>query len=276
MKKVNIHGCRFAAKEAAIKAHYNRKLTYHSIAIHRPPITDPSEGSQPPVAVILPESGKWEEGQEAKISISHDGDCATAVCLAIDLTSKRNGKTGKSGIWQPTGAVLESTRAIYTQLEMDDMDPEEEEDEHKWRETEDALRAKDEELTAINDPQLLVRVENLSPDVTAEDLLELFQGKSEKIRAIIPLAADGKKLPYGFVSFAKRQEAVRARGQTDRTVLKGKKITTRWMGGKKAKSRGLGKGGKRIFTADELKHWVEYVEPSTEASAAVVEETEEK
>lgn len=157
------------------------------------------------------------------------------MCLAFDPRSKQKDEMKKPGSWQPTGAVLESTRHIYTQLEMDDMDPEEEDDEHKWRETEDALRAKNEELTAINDPQLLVRVENLSPDVTAEDLLELFKGMSEKIRAIIPLAADGKKLPYGFVSFAKRQEAVRARGQTDRTVLKGKKITTRWMGETKEK-----------------------------------------
>ncbi|PMD16473.1 hypothetical protein NA56DRAFT_310841 [Hyaloscypha hepaticicola] len=88
---------RFAAKEAAIKAHHNRKLTYHSIAIHRPPGTDSSEGSQPPVAIILPESGKWEEGQEARISISHDGDYATAVCLAFDPRPKQKDKLKKPG-----------------------------------------------------------------------------------------------------------------------------------------------------------------------------------
>lgn len=198
------------------------------------------------------------------------------MCLAFDPRPKQKDKMKKPGSWQPTGAVLESTRHIYSQLEMDDMDPEEEEDEHQWRETEDALREKNEELTAINDPQLLVRVEGLSPDVMVEDLLELFKGKSERIRAIIPLAADGKQLPYGFVSFAKRQDAVRARGQTDRTVLKGKKITTRWMGGKKAKSRGLGKGGKRIFTVDEMDGWVESVTPGTELAVAVMGEAKEK
>jgi hypothetical protein len=60
-------------------------------------------------------------------------------------------------------------------------------------------------------------------------------------------------------------------------VLKGKKITTRWMGGKKAKSRGLGNGGRRIFKSlDGLEGWVEYVKPGTEMSAAVVGETKEK
>jgi hypothetical protein len=229
------------------------------------------------VAIILPESGKWEEGQEARISISHDGDYATAVCLAFDPRPERKDEVEKSGSWQPTGAVLESPRHIYTQLEMDDMDPEEEEDEYRWRETEAALREKDEELTALNDPQVLVKVEGLSPYVTAEDLLELFKGKSERVRAIIPIAADGKKMPYGFVNFATRMDAVRARGETDRTVLKGKKITTRWMGGKKAKSRGLGSGGRRIFKSlDGLEGWVEYVKPGTETSAAVVGETKEK
>jgi hypothetical protein len=38
--------------------------------------------------VILPENGSWEDGQEVKISISHDGDYATAVCLACDPESE--------------------------------------------------------------------------------------------------------------------------------------------------------------------------------------------
>jgi len=77
---------RFAAKEAAMKAHHSRRLTYHDIVIRRPP--DREEGSRAPVAVILPErkSGEqgWEDGQECKISISHDGDYAMATCLAIE------------------------------------------------------------------------------------------------------------------------------------------------------------------------------------------------
>jgi hypothetical protein len=44
---------------------------------------------------------------------------------------------------------------------MDDMEPEEEEDKYKWRETEAALAEK-EGLAAINDPRRLVKVEELA------------------------------------------------------------------------------------------------------------------
>jgi hypothetical protein len=80
---------RFAAKEAVIKAHHNRRLTYHSIAIHQPlskPLNplDSVQGSKAPYAVVISESGSWEDGQEVKLSISHDGDYATAVCMAYE------------------------------------------------------------------------------------------------------------------------------------------------------------------------------------------------
>ncbi|KUJ16555.1 uncharacterized protein LY89DRAFT_87033 [Mollisia scopiformis] len=70
---------RFAAKEAIIKAHEGR-LTFHDIIIRRPP--DDALGSKAPLAIVLPQSGKEEDGQVVKISISHDTDFATAVCLA--------------------------------------------------------------------------------------------------------------------------------------------------------------------------------------------------
>jgi hypothetical protein len=250
---------RFAAKEAAIKAHHNRKLTYHSIAIHRPPGTDPLEGSQPPVAVILPDSGDWEQGQEARISISHDGEYATATCLAFEAKPKY--ESGISRTRQPSG-VSESRKHIYTQLEMDDMEPEEEEDEQKWRQIEEALQENDKELAGINNLRRLVKVEQLSDEATAEDVLEFFKGKSEKLKVHVALAADGKRRGYAFVSFANSSQAVKAIAETDQTLLKGKKIICRWMGGKKARTRGLGMGGKKIFKGEDLGRWVEYVEPA--------------
>jgi phosphopantetheinyl transferase (holo-ACP synthase) len=85
-----------------MKAHHSRRLTYHDMVIRRPPDTE--EGSQAPVAIILPrgKSGEqgWEEGQECKISISHDGDYATATCLAYEPAAgaadeiSAGGKTG--------------------------------------------------------------------------------------------------------------------------------------------------------------------------------------
>ncbi|KEZ41247.1 hypothetical protein SAPIO_CDS7337 [Scedosporium apiospermum] len=73
---------RFAAKEAAFKAHPFRRLTFHDIVI-RP--TSDGEESGPIVAVIRGE----EVDQMAMVSISHDGDYATAVCLGFDPTRKQ-------------------------------------------------------------------------------------------------------------------------------------------------------------------------------------------
>jgi len=77
---------RFAAKEATMKAHLSRRLTYHSILILRPERKKGETGSLAPVGIVLPESenGGEEGGKEVRISISHDGDFATAVCLAVD------------------------------------------------------------------------------------------------------------------------------------------------------------------------------------------------
>ncbi|KAE9371549.1 hypothetical protein N431DRAFT_377376 [Stipitochalara longipes BDJ] len=241
---------RFAAKEAAIKAHHYRKLTYHSIAIHRPPGTEKSEGSQPPVAVILPDSGDWEQGQEAKISISHDGEYATATCLAFEARAK--GQSDPTRKRQSTGAISETRKHTYTQLEMDDMDSEEEEDKNKRGQTEAALQENDRELTGIYDPSRLVKVERLSDDVTAEDLLELFKGKSEKLKVHIVVAADGKRRGYAFVSFANSREAAKAREETDLTLLKGKKILCRWMGATNAMIRGVGTRWERVFKGEEI------------------------
>lgn len=73
-------GHRFAAKEAAIKAHPHRHLTFHDVAIERRAVEGERLGSGPPVARIKGEDGDGVD-VSAQVSISHDGDYATAVCL---------------------------------------------------------------------------------------------------------------------------------------------------------------------------------------------------
>ncbi|KAL7893605.1 hypothetical protein HDV63DRAFT_386422 [Trichoderma sp. SZMC 28014] len=74
---------RFAAKEAAIKAHSHRRLTFHDVVIERRGKKEERLGSGPPVARIKGE-GEADADVSAMISISHDGDYATAVCMAYD------------------------------------------------------------------------------------------------------------------------------------------------------------------------------------------------
>ncbi|CAG9998012.1 unnamed protein product [Clonostachys byssicola] len=74
---------RFAAKEAAIKAHSHRRLTFHDIIIERRGRDEERLGSGPPVARIRGEPGD-DCDSSAMISISHDGDYATAVCIGHD------------------------------------------------------------------------------------------------------------------------------------------------------------------------------------------------
>ncbi|POR32285.1 Uncharacterized protein TPAR_07519, partial [Tolypocladium paradoxum] len=75
---------RFAAKEAAIKAHSHRRLTFHDVVIERRGRSGEARlGSGPPVARIRAGEGEGED-VSALVSISHDGDYATAVCVAHD------------------------------------------------------------------------------------------------------------------------------------------------------------------------------------------------
>ncbi|KAJ9136443.1 hypothetical protein NKR23_g9841 [Pleurostoma richardsiae] len=99
---------RFAAKEAVIKAHHEHKLTFHDITIlsrrtaaaattrernrqtedyddssdetgRRSAAEEEERGSGPPVATVMLAG----EAHEVAVSISHDGDYATAVCLGV-------------------------------------------------------------------------------------------------------------------------------------------------------------------------------------------------
>ncbi|KAH6607746.1 holo-acyl-carrier- synthase [Trichoderma cornu-damae] len=82
---------RFAAKEAAIKAHSHRRLTFHDVVIERRGRSEERLGSGPPVARIKGEEAE-EEDVSAMISISHDGDYATAVCMAYDPSVMDSGR----------------------------------------------------------------------------------------------------------------------------------------------------------------------------------------
>ncbi|KAL0944432.1 holo-acyl-carrier-protein synthase [Colletotrichum truncatum] len=85
-KKATYVAGRFAAKEATFKAHPFRRLSFHDITIVRKALVEGKEnpnGSGPPVAVLRSER-EGEPDQTAMVSISHDGDYATAVCLGYD------------------------------------------------------------------------------------------------------------------------------------------------------------------------------------------------
>jgi hypothetical protein len=75
---------RWAAKEAAIKAHTWRRITMHDVTILG---GEQEEGrTSAPTMTIRAKNG----GEElvAKISISHDEDYATAVCLVAEEAEK--------------------------------------------------------------------------------------------------------------------------------------------------------------------------------------------
>jgi phosphopantetheinyl transferase (holo-ACP synthase) len=80
-----IYSLRFAAKEAIKKAYPERGCTLWDIKITSPPRKDGR--SQAPVAVIKCELGTWEDGQVVPVSISHDGEYATATALGYDPSS---------------------------------------------------------------------------------------------------------------------------------------------------------------------------------------------
>lgn len=88
---------RFAVKEAVFKAHPFLHLGFHDVVIARQGAAhrggregeeeeekETANGSGPPVAFV-----GGEDGQMAQVSISHDGDYTTAVCLGFDSRGGR-------------------------------------------------------------------------------------------------------------------------------------------------------------------------------------------
>jgi hypothetical protein len=77
---------RWAAKEAAIKAHTLRRISMHDITIYG---GEQEDGRPRAPTMTIKAKGGGEE-QVAKISISHDGEYATAVCLAAEEIEEPN------------------------------------------------------------------------------------------------------------------------------------------------------------------------------------------
>ncbi|KAK4240898.1 hypothetical protein C8A03DRAFT_12820 [Achaetomium macrosporum] len=86
--------CRWAAKEAAFKAHPHLRLGFHDVLILSPAeMEEQTTGGRPlwqqawhakgaPVAVIKPGEGRRD--QIAMVSISHDGNYASAVSIGFE------------------------------------------------------------------------------------------------------------------------------------------------------------------------------------------------
>ena len=64
-----------------IKAHPALRPSFHRVVIAR---ATPGAGSGPPVAVVRGPAYAPGAGQQALVSISHDGAYATAVCVGFE------------------------------------------------------------------------------------------------------------------------------------------------------------------------------------------------
>jgi holo-[acyl-carrier protein] synthase len=103
---------RWAAKEAAIKAHTRYRLTWHDITI----LEGKRENgkSTAPIMTIKAKDGKLGqlEEQVAKISISHDSEYATAVCLVAEEV-----EDGITGV--PTPELSSTVTDVETHADKD-------------------------------------------------------------------------------------------------------------------------------------------------------------
>jgi len=100
-------GFRFAAKEAAIKAHQTQKLTFQDIWIRKQKAL--AEGNSGAPEAVIKADGSWEKGWTVPISISHDQGFATAVCMA-DQTVPVETITNKFG-----APLVEKVEKNYTE-----------------------------------------------------------------------------------------------------------------------------------------------------------------
>jgi phosphopantetheinyl transferase (holo-ACP synthase) len=100
---------RWAAKEAAFKAHPHLRLGFHDVLILPPGEMQEQTGDHhqllyrqqawqatgAPVAVIKPGGGRRD--QIAMVSISHDGNYASAVCIGFELGPEGGDRERRSG-----------------------------------------------------------------------------------------------------------------------------------------------------------------------------------
>ena len=98
---------RFAAKEATIKAISSRSLSWHEVRIY--------DGTLKPYVTVMPTHSSCRErvgslelhqvdrttaegeAQVARLSISHDGDYAIAIVMAVDSFDESSPKDTKRG-----------------------------------------------------------------------------------------------------------------------------------------------------------------------------------
>ena len=94
---------RFAAKEAAFKAHPHLKLGFHDVLILTASgaanltgaeLMEPSSSPAAPVALIKARQGGKGRDQMARVSISHDGGYSTAVCIGFEAGPEGDGYGG--------------------------------------------------------------------------------------------------------------------------------------------------------------------------------------
>jgi len=196
---------RFAAKEAAIKAYRSRKLTYHDITIQKQGLKQGM--TQAPIAVINAENGVWEDGQIVPMTISHDGDYATAVCMAYESTDPLE----KSRLEVAQGCDL-------------------------WRKQKEKDMAaagsgirrpasviNEEKLNKARDAAIFVG--NLAHQTTDQELVKAFSGLSSFTRGYVCRGTGGESLGYGFVVLANCKDAMNAVQLKNLSLLRGKNIT---------------------------------------------------
>lgn len=80
--------CRFAAKEAAIKAYHQHSLTFHDVEIINQRAGGQAAASEGDVHSSGPPTLCFRDPAMARrysalLTISHDGDYASAVCLSL-------------------------------------------------------------------------------------------------------------------------------------------------------------------------------------------------
>ncbi|KAK5660543.1 hypothetical protein OQA88_13092 [Cercophora sp. LCS_1] len=125
---------RFAVKEAAIKAHPWRKLTFHDVVVSNR--KGDHAGSGPPLVIVKGEEGGSD--QEARVSISHDGDYATAVCLGFKPGPHRRGQAPGYSAFEVvrmvglSNAILFLVYIVWSAEEWNKKRREEEEAARRW------------------------------------------------------------------------------------------------------------------------------------------------